>query len=214
VLKEASEKRSAPACYTLGCAALELKFDRGAMEAFHAALCQPGIDARMMETILQSARVEGLDAAATLRMLSASRIPASSNMAIRTRLGYLRLLAGEDMPGAQRDLDSLGGNSASDAYVCFLNALSLHRHGDVAGAGRKVVPLRPQQWNEGEAAVIAGMMAAAGQYQEGASFMEKIDLRRLFPEERAMVAPWLSHMSSAVDAVSLSSGKVIVDEQP
>jgi hypothetical protein len=213
-LKEASEMESAPACYALGCAALELRYNRVATEAFNAALGQPSIDTFMMETILGSARAAGLDAASTLKMLTAAGTPARSNVAVKTRLCYLRLLSDKDIPAAQGDLESLARNGDNDAYVCFLNALNLHRRGDIAGAGSRVIPLGPQRWNEGEAAVIAGMMSAAGEYQLGASLMEKIDPRRLFPEERAMVAPWLSHLSSDKEAVSVSAVITTVNQQP
>jgi hypothetical protein len=204
-LKEAAETGSAPACYAIGCAALELRQDRLATEAFSAALSQPSIDTFMMGTILGSARAAKLDASSTLRILTGSGLPARVNRAVKTRVCYLRLLAGKDVPAVQGDLDSLARDGDNDAYVSFLNALSLHRRGDLVEAKRRIAPLRPQRWNEGEAAVIAGMMAAAGEYQDGASLMQNIDLNRLFPEERAMVAPWLSHLSSAKQAVGIST---------
>jgi hypothetical protein len=211
-LKEASETGSAPACYAIGCAALELRQERLAAEAFGAALCQPSINTFMMETILGSARAAGLDASSTLRMLTATGLPAHLNKAVKTRICYLRLLSDKDTPAAQSELESLVRDCDGDVYVCFLKALNLHRPGNVVEPLCRMITPRAQRWNAGEAAVIAGMMAAAGQYQESASLMQNIDLKRLFPEERAVVAPWISHLSSAKEAVSLSTPKGIESE--
>jgi hypothetical protein len=209
--KEAAETGSAPACYAIGCAALELRLDHLATEAFSAALSQPSIDTFMMGTILGSARAAGLDAASTLRMLTASKLPAQASRAVKSRVCYLRLLANTDMAAAQRDLEDLARDGDNDDYVCFLNAFSLHRRGEPAEAFCKLIPLRTERWNEGEAAVIAGMMAAGGEFQESATLVQNLDLKRLFPEERAVVAPWLSRLSVAREAVGVSAVNMTVN---
>jgi hypothetical protein len=193
---------------------LELKRHDLAAEAFVVALAQPSIDAQVMDIILGAARRAGLGATATLRLLTAQSLPAHVNTALKTRLCYLRLLARMDIPVAENDLGSLAAQRSNDPYVRFLHAFNLYRRADFVEAGHCLVPLPQRDWNDGERAIAASIMAGAGQFQESSILMERLDPSQIFPEESAVVAPWLARMDAARSVLSVSMAKWIPTEQP
>ena len=66
-------------------------------------------------------------------------------------------------------------------------------------AAQYLMPLPQHAWHQGEAAVIASVMASAGQFDRSAGLIQKIDFSRLFQEERALIEPWRTRLALGDD---------------
>jgi hypothetical protein len=57
------------------------------------------------------------------------------------------------------------------------------------------MPLPDYCWHQGETAVIIGILCSAGGADQCRPLARTIDPAKLFPEERAMMEPWLTRLS-------------------
>jgi hypothetical protein len=90
------------------------------------------------------------------------------------------------------------GNIASDdVYLRFLEAFALHQRGQLNQAAHRLIPLPRYRWHQGEAAVIASIIAATGTLDKTSGLLTQIDVTSLFEEERILVAPWQQQLSTS-----------------
>jgi len=200
-LKEATEEASAPACFTIGCIALEQRLRPLAEDAFAAAASLATENETIIENIINTARRSGMSVPDVLRILTQNAPTQAPSPFILAKLCYLRLLVRDNLNDIKTYLVTELERSPDNAYLHFLSALELHHRGDFAGVLKLLVPMPKHRWHQGEAAVLASMIASAGQTERSSVLIQKLDLTRLFPEERAMVEPWRNRLSIALPAL-------------
>jgi hypothetical protein len=94
-----------------------------------------------------------------------------------------------------------------NVYLRFLEALALHKTGANAGeAASLLVPLPRHRWHQGEAAVIASILASSGQIDRSAPLAAQIDATQLFAEENALFSPWQARFNMNADPLVGSVG--------
>ncbi len=193
-LKEAIAEKSASACYTIGCIAVEQHLGALTEEAFaNAVAISKGKD-YIVENIINTSRQGGMSVSDLLNTLTRGATATAINPAMERRLCYLRLLAGSQSEAAHHFI-SLGISRApDDAYLHFLAAFESYTRGDFISAAQKLIPLPQHSWHQGEAAVIASVMASAGQFNHSAGLIRQIDFSRLFQEERTLIEPWRTRL--------------------
>ena len=86
-------------------------------------------------------------------------------------------------------------NTPGNVYLRFLEAFALHQQGNHSDAASLLIPLPQHRWHQGEAAVLASIIASAGKIDHSSSLIQQIDPSQLFPEEHTMFAPWLNRVS-------------------
>ncbi len=184
----AREERRAIDCYTTGCAALDNFLPDLASNAFASAL-EFAMDRRSaLESIIRTTRGKGLSAANLLRSLEGGA--ALRDESIQDRLIYLSLLAGREVDAMRELVRAHRANAPGDVYFRFLESFALHQQGFFVESARLLVPLPKYQWHQGEAAVIATIMASSGKLESCSGLVGQIDSNRIFKEEKALVEPW------------------------
>ena len=202
-LYEARDERRAAACYATGCAALDNHLPAVAGQAFAAALDFSPDRHATMESIINTSRHGPLGVSQLLSALDGS--DAVRDDAVQNQLIYLNLLAGHDLGVMGEIIHNRRLRDPEDIYPRFLEAFALHLHGELGQAAELLVPLPRYRWHQGEAAVIASIVAAAGHIDRSAGLLSKIRNDDLFAEERTMVEPWQHRLATSAQLVSKAS---------
>ena len=199
-LYEARDEKRAAACYTTGCAALDHRLPGLASQAFAAALDLAGDRGGLLESVINKTRQSPLSIAQLLGALDGTAV--TSDETVQNKVIYLHLLADRDVDLMSELIRNRRAQAPEDVYLRFLEAFALHKHGDFVQAARLLVPLPRYRWHQGEAAVIASIVAASGNFDRSAALLGKIDTAKLFPEELALVNPWRMQIASRSQLVS------------
>ncbi len=191
-------------CYAVGVAALDHHLPTLAATAFATALDISKDRPKTMRAILRSARTGRLPLNTFLRSLIGS--PAMHDESIQEQLIYLSLLADQKTESMLAIVRNRRQLEPQNVYLRFLEALALHKTGASGEAASLLVPLPRHRWHQGEAAVIASILATSGQIDRSAPLAAQIDATQLFAEENALFAPWQSRFSMNADSLIGSVG--------
>jgi len=198
-LYEARDERRPSACYAVGCAALDHHLPNVASQAFANALELSKDRHTTMEAIINSSRHGSLNIAMLLSTFDGT--DAVRDDSVQGQLIYLNLLAGRDVDSMREIIRNRRALAPDDVYLRFLDSFALHLGGHYTEAAELLVPLPRYRWHQGEAAVIASIVAAAGKIERTAGLLSKISATDLFAEERAMVEPWQHRLITAGTAM-------------
>jgi hypothetical protein len=187
-------------CYATGCAALDHALPTLAATAFATALDISKDRAKTMQAIVRSSRQGRLPLATFMRSLVGS--PAMQDEAIQESLIYLSLLAGQKVDNMLAIVRNRRQFTPENIYLRFLEALALHQLGSHSDAASLLIPLPQYRWHQGEAAVLASIIAAAGKIDRSSALIQQIDPAQLFPEERTLFDPWHSRLNLGPGLVS------------
>lgn len=186
------EENRALDCYATGVAALDHQLPILAANAFATALDLSKDRSKTMRAILRSSRPGRLPLSTFLRSLIGS--PAMQDEAIQEQLIYLSLLANQKVDAMLAIVRNRRQVEPQNVYLRFLEALALHQTGSSGEAAGLLIPLPQHRWHQGEAAVIASIIASSGQIDRTKTLIQQIDPSQLFAEERALLAPWQTRL--------------------
>lgn len=192
-LAGAREEKRAVDCFATGCVALDHSLPNLASTAFAMALDFSTDRRSTMESIMRSTRGNPMPIATFLRALEGSA--ALRDDGVQSHLIYLSLLAGRQVDAMKEIIQVRRQQAPGDTYLRFLDAFALHQQGKFAQAAQQLVPLPKYRWHQGEAAVIASIVAAAGNFDRSSALLGQIDTSLLYAEERALVEPWHQRLS-------------------
>ena len=184
----ARDERSAVDCFATGCAAIDHSLVNLASSAFAAALDFSSDRRSTMDSIIRVTRGKTMPLATLLRAFEGSN--ALHDDSIQNQLIYLSLLSGHQVDAMQDVIHARRADAPEDVYLRFLESFALHQQGKFAQAAQLLVPLPKYRWHQGEAAVIASVIAAAGNFDRSSGLLAQIDTTLLFQEEKALVEPW------------------------
>ncbi len=199
-LNESREEQRAAACYSTGCAALDHRLPSLASQAFSTALELARDRSGLLEIIINKSRRSSLSVAQLLRSLDGTIT--TSDPTVQNKLIYLNLLTDHDIASTTEVIRNRRTQAPDDVYLRFLDAFAANKRGEFVQASKMLVPLPRYRWHQGEAAVIASIIAATGTYEHSAALIEKIDTANLFPEEQALISPWQHDIASGGKLVS------------
>ncbi len=180
-------------CYATGCAALDHSLPTLAATAFATALDISTDRAKTMQSIVRSARQGKLPLEIFMRSLTGS--PAMQDESIQDSLIYLSLLTGQKVDGMLAVIRSRRQTTPDNVYLRFLEALALHQQGSHFEAAGLLIPLPQHRWHQGEAAVVASIIASAGKIDRSSALIQQIDPTQLLPEEHTLFDPWRKRVS-------------------
>ncbi|MDB6119779.1 MAG: hypothetical protein JWO08_3560 [Verrucomicrobiaceae bacterium] len=199
-LNESRDEQRASACYATGCAALDHRLSSLASQAFATALELARDRSGLMESIINKSRHSSLGIAQLLRSLDGTST--TSDPAVQNKLIYLNLLASHDIEATTEVIRNRRAQAPDDVYLRFLDAFAANKRGEFVQAASMLIPLPRYRWHQGEAAVIASIVAATGSYDRSASLIKQIDTASLFPEEQALTVPLQQDIASVSKLVS------------
>jgi len=192
-------------CYAVGVAALDHQLPTLAATAFATALDISKDRAKTMKAILRSARPGRLPLNTFLRSLIGS--PAMHDDSIQEQLIYLSLLADQKTDAMLAIVRNRRQLEPRNVYLRFLEALAMHKTGaNATDAASLLVPLPRHRWHQGEAAVIASILASSGQIDRSAPLAAQIDPAQLFAEEKSLFTPWQARFGMNAEALLGSVG--------
>jgi hypothetical protein len=200
-LSSARDERRSPDCFVTGCAAMDHSLHNLASNAFAASLELSTDRKTVMNSILRVTRGRPMPVATLLRALEGSN--ALHDDSIQSQLIYLSLLAGHQVDMMADVIHTRRIESPTDVYLRFLEAFALHQQSKFTQAAQILVPLPKYRWHQGEAAVIASIIAAAGNFDRSSALLGQIDSSLLFEEEKHLVEPW--HQKLATDTLPMVS---------
>ncbi|WP_395744446.1 hypothetical protein [Prosthecobacter sp.] len=180
-------------CYAVGCAAIDHTLPTLAASAFATALDISTDRAKTMQAIMRSARQGRLPLDILMRSLIGS--PAMQDESIQESLIYLSLLSGQKVDGMLAVIRSRRQTTPDNVYLRFLEALALHQQGNHFEAAGLLIPLPQYRWHQGEAAVLASIIASAGKIDRTSALIQQIDVTQLLPEEHTLFDPWRNRVS-------------------
>jgi len=180
-------------CYAIGCAALDHTLPNLAAAAFAAALDISNDRAKTLHAIVRSARQGRLPLDTLMRSLVGS--PAMQDESIQESLIYLSLLASQKVDGMLAVIRNRRQIDPENVYLRFLEALALSQQGNQLDAASLLIPLPQYRWHQGEAAVLASIIASAGKIDRSSALIQQIDPSQLLPEEHTLFDPWRNRVS-------------------
>lgn len=183
-------------CYATGCAALDHGLSSLAATAFATALDISKDRAKTMQAIIRSARQGRLPLEAFMRSLVGS--PALQDESVQDSLIYLSLLSHQKVDGLLTVIRNRRQVNPESVYLRFLEALALHQQGSHFEAASLLVPLPQHRWHQGEAAVVASIIASAGKIDRSSALIQQIDPTQLLPEEHALFDHWRNRSALGV----------------
>lgn len=180
-------------CYATGCAALDHSLPSLAATAFATALDISTDRAKTMQSIVRSARQGKLPLETFMRSLAGS--PAMQDESIQDSLIYLSLLSGEKVDAMLAVIRSRRQTTPENVYLRFLEAFAMHQQGNHFEAAGLLIPLPQHRWHQGEAAVVASIIASAGKIDRSSALIQQIDITQLLPEEKSLFEPWRNRVT-------------------
>ncbi|MBL9142337.1 MAG: hypothetical protein JNM99_01535 [Verrucomicrobiaceae bacterium] len=205
-LAGAREERRAVDCFATGCVALDHSLENLASTAFAMALDFSSDRRTTMDSIMRKARGNPMPVATFLRALEGSA--ALRDESVQSQLIYLSLLAGRQIDAMRDVIQARRQQTPSDTYLRFLDAFALHQQGKFTQAAQQLVPLPKYRWHQGEAAVIASIVAAAGNFDRSSALLGQIDDSLLFAEERLLVEPWHQRLNDGANILSTAMNRL------
>lgn len=187
------EKRWACA-YTTAKMALDHNLPTMATRAFEAALRLAPEKAEMLRMITSAARQQR-SPVNIVRLAAVDSLRDNEDPEIQLQLAYLNALV-----GSQTDAPV----SESPESI-FVRAFQQFQKGELQQAVDILVPLPHHRWHQGQAAVIASILAAGGQLNASKALLDQIDLQQLFAEEREIVEPWMTGQQLGLGISNLAS---------
>lgn len=205
-LAGAREERRAVDCFATGCVALDHSLENLASTAFAMALDFSADRRSTMDSIMRKSRGNPMPVATFLRALEGSA--ALRDDSVQSQLIYLSLLAGRQVDAMREVIQVRRQQTPNDTYLRFLDAFALHQQGKFAQAAQQLVPLPKYRWHQGEAAVIASIVAAAGNFDRSSALLGQIDVSLLFAEERLLVEPWHQRLNDGSTILSTAMNRL------
>lgn len=209
-LEKAAVEKSAAGSFGVGMVALEMHQDAVAEQALRKALEHDQAAELLLpvEPYILAARRAGVDVTSILELLVRCEDRQPQNLSVRKEAAYARLLKGEKLDQTAALVGHLQEALPNDAYLRFLNSFARYRQGDFVGALSGLVPLPRYRWHQGEAAVIASILASAGRFQEATALASSVTGGGLFNEERQILEPWMTRirMQAGTSAHPLAQG--------
>lgn len=187
-------------CYATGCAALDHTLLDLAATSFATALDISKDRSKTMQAILRSSRQGHLPLGLFMRSLIGS--PAMEDESIQDSLIYLSLLTGEKADSLLALVRHRRQQTPDNVYLRFLESFALHQQGSHEEALKLLIPLPHYRWHQGEAAVLASIIASAGQIDRSSPLIQQIDTSLLFPEEHTHFDPWRSRLEIGTSLAS------------
>jgi len=194
-LRDADVEGHAEACYAIGCAALEMNLQSVATDAFAMTIRLAPSDAQILDGILNAARRCRLPVKDVTVAIAHGLEGRRPSPLVAQRLCYLQLLERRNVEAVRQFIGGQRGGTLDPVYVRFLEALDHYQQGEFTESFRLLMPLPDYCWHQGETAVIIGILCSAGGADHCKPLAKAINPAILFPEERAMMEPWLSHLS-------------------
>ncbi|MDB6004657.1 MAG: hypothetical protein JWR15_1644, partial [Prosthecobacter sp.] len=108
---------------------------------------------------------------------------------------YLSLLTGEKVDSMRAVIRSRRQATPENVYLRFLEAFALHQQGSHFEAAGLLIPLPQHRWHQGEAAVVASIIASAGKIDRSSALIQQIDPAQLLPEEHTLFDPWSNRVA-------------------
>jgi hypothetical protein len=204
-LASARDERRSADCFVTGCAAMDHSLSNLASNAFAAALELSTERRSTMNSIIRATRGKSMPVATLLRAFEGSNVLHDDD--IQNPLIYLSLLAGHHIDAMHDVVRVRRAEQPGDVYLRFLESFALHQQGKFSQAAQLLVPLPKYRWHQGEAAVIASIIAAAGNFDRSSALLGQIDTTLLYGEEKALVEPWHQRLSADQPMVSSASPK-------
>jgi len=180
-------------CYAVGCAALDHHLPNLAATAFATSLDISHDRVKTMQAIVRSARQGRLPLDIIMRSLVGS--PAMQDESIQESLIYLSLLTDQKVDSMLAVIRSRRQVFPENVYLRFLEALALHQQGNHFEAASLLIPLPQYRWHQGEAAVLASIIASAGKIDRSSALIQQIDPTQLLPEEHNLFDPWRNRVT-------------------
>ncbi len=180
-------------CYAIGCAAIDHTLPNLAATAFAAALDISNDRAKTMHAIVRSARQGHLQLDTLMRSIIGS--PAMQDESIQESLIYLSLLTNQKVDAMLAVIRNRRQIFPDNVYLRFLESFALHQQGNPFEAASLLIPLPHYRWLQGEAAVIATILASSGKIECSSALIRQIDPTQLLPEEHNLFDPWRNRVS-------------------
>jgi hypothetical protein len=204
-INECRFQKNSASCFAAGCAALDHQLPLLTSSAFAAALDLSKDRPNLLDAIIENCRNSTFSATQLLVCLDGTETLLDKS--VQNQLLYLSLLAGRELVAKTEIIQTRRSAAPEDVYLQFLEAFALHQRGQFVQAAQLLVPLPRFSWHQGEAAVIASILAAAGSVDRSTVLLNQIKTEGLFEEERAMVGPWQLHVASADKSTNKGDNK-------
>jgi hypothetical protein len=146
-----------------------------------------------MQAIVRSSRQGRLPLDIIMRSLVGSL--AMQDESIQESLIYLSLLTDQKVDSMLAVIRSRRQVFPENVYLRFLEALALHQQGNHFEAASLLIPLPQYRWHQGEAAVLASIIASAGKIDRSSALIQQIDPTQLLPEEHNLFDPWRNRVT-------------------
>lgn len=186
-LAQAERDKTADELVAVAFAALDHDLSRVASRAFAGAVSASPRHGALVGELFSAARRAGEPASALVESLSVAKSLPDAPPEIRKRAAYVRLLSGSESEVTALEIVRLREARPDEAYLQFLDAFAHFRLGDYAGAAQVLLPLPRYRWHQGEIAVMAAILSAAGKTSQAAALLASLDTTHLFPEERRLI---------------------------
>ena len=186
-LAQAENDRASDELVAVAFAALDHGLSRVASRAFAGAISTSQRHGALVGELFSAARRAEEPASALVTSLSLAKSLPEAQPEERKRAAYVLLLAGSESELTALEIVRLREAHPDEAYLQFLDAFAHYRLGDYAGAAQVLLPLPRYRWHQGEIAVMAAILSAAGKTSQAAALMSSLDSTHLFPEERRLI---------------------------
>jgi hypothetical protein len=187
------EKRWASA-FTAARMALDHKLPSLATRAFDAALRLAPDKAPMLKSITETARRHRASVN-VVRLAAIDSLRENDDPEVQVQLAYLDALV-----GSHRELE---WSDAPEGRL--VRAFQHFQKNELHHALAQLVPLPRHRWHQGQTAVIASILAAGGNLKSARPLLGQIDPELLFPEEHAIVQPWVTGSALGLGLTGLAS---------
>lgn len=194
VITEALLEKRWQSAYTASKMALDHKQHGMAMRAFEAALRLAPEKSEMLQLVTSAARQYHAPVN-IVRMAALDALRENEEPSVRLQLAYLNALVGSTT-------EAPADNSPESIFV---RAFQSYQKGELHDAIEILVPLPRHRWHQGQAAVIASILASGGQLDASRPLLEQIDPQQLFEEERQIVQPWMTGNTLGLGINNLAS---------
>ncbi len=180
-ISEALMEKRWPSAFTAARMALDHKLPSLATRAFDATLRLAPDKAPMLKLITETARRHQAPVN-VVRLAAIDSLRENEDPLVRVQLAYLDALV-----GSHREIPL-----TEDAETRFVRAFQHYQKNELHQALAHLVPLPRHRWHQGQAAIIASILAAGGSLDSARPLLEKIDPQLLFSEEREVVQRWMT----------------------
>jgi hypothetical protein len=200
-MQEGRVMRQTAGCFTIGVAALDLQHPTIACQAFAYSIEFSNDRRRTLNSVMHHARKHGMSVNELLESVKRTCIFHDDDK--DEALAYLTLLAQKDYQQITQYIQQKRQNNPNDVYLRFLDSFAQYQQGQYSTAAEMLVPLPRYRWQQGEAAVIAAIMASAGQIDRSSALLSQVNETQIFAEERALVEPWKFRLKLGKELVKI-----------